>query len=50
MTLAAIPARGLRLLDAPPLFAASPDEEWTPTHSGIPLGEQSVPLPREAAA
>ena len=45
VTLAAIPARGLRLLDEPALFAASPDEEWTPTHSGIPLGEQSVPAP-----
>ena len=27
VTLAAIPARGLRLLDEPPLYAASPDEE-----------------------
>lgn len=50
VTLAAIPARGLRLLDEPPLYAASPDEEWTPTHSPIPLGEQSVPPAHDVAA
>ncbi|MET0825665.1 MAG: MFS transporter [Acidimicrobiales bacterium] len=50
VTLAAIPARSLHLLDEPPLYAASPDEDWTPTHSGLPLGEQSVPRLRESAA
>lgn len=45
--LCAIPARGLRLLDEPPLFPPSPDEHWSPAHSPVPLGEQSVPVPAQ---
>jgi MFS family permease len=43
VTLFAIPARGLRLLDAPPAYAASPLEDWVPSDAALPLGEQSVP-------
>ncbi len=50
VTLAAIPARSLHLLDDPPLHPASPDEEWSPTHSTLPLGEQSVPPATDTAA
>ena len=49
VTLFAIPAKGLRLLDAPPPYAASPLEDFAPSHSPVPLGEQSVPAHRSGA-
>jgi MFS family permease len=43
VTLFAIPAKGLRLLDAPAPYAASPLEDWVPSESTVPLGEQAIP-------
>jgi MFS family permease len=46
VTLAAIPAKGLRQLDDPPLHDPAPPA----AHDPVPLGEQSVPRPGTAVA
>jgi hypothetical protein len=42
VTLTAIPANGLRLLDEPPRYAAAPVGPPA-AHGPVPLGEQSIP-------
>jgi MFS family permease len=50
VTLFAIPAPGLHLLDAPAAYAASPLEDFVASHAPVPLGEQQLPALPDAAA